>query len=87
MFNGFMSKKVKGATSYLNNLKCDHCGRVFHKEFGLQSHMKILHRSGARPSPKYEKHKVSFKAAKSRQRRKEVIYGGTISDSDVEVVD
>ena len=87
VFNGFMSKKVKGATSYLNNLKCDHCGRVFHKEFGLQSHMKILHRSGARPSPKYEKHKVSFKAAKSRQRRKEVIYGGTISDSDVEVVD
>ena len=87
MFNGFMSKKVKGATSYLNNLKCDHCGRVFHKEFGLQSHMKIMHRSGARPSPKYEKHNVSFKAARSRQRRKEVIYGGTISDSDVEVVD
>ena len=36
-------KNIKKAKYYYNKLKCPGCDRVFHSEFGLQSHARQLH--------------------------------------------
>ena len=51
--NGFGYKKIRASMNYLNKLKCQHCGRVFHKEFGLKSHKKYFH--GEEIRSKFEK--------------------------------
>ena len=74
---GFGFKKMNASTNFLNKLKCDLCGRVFHKQFGLQCHKKSSH--GQKIKPRFEK--VTLR---SRQFLKDVTDDDDIEEESVE---
>jgi hypothetical protein len=78
-FDGSFYRKLNTSTNYLNKLKCEYCGWVFHKEFSLESHRREFHRHEVRP-------KINRVAMRSRLHKKRV-RGDTdddpISDDDL----